>query len=904
MGILKRFVLTLLIGCAAIITSIDDSSAVTIEPGPGPGGPTITGPYAYITNYSSNNVSVIDTATDAVLATIAVGLGPYGVTVSPDATRVYVANYAGNSVSVINATNNSVLATVPIATRPYGLAISPDGRHVYVVAYYSNTVSVIDTATNTVTATIPVGQRPHGVVVSRDNKRVYVANYATNDITVIDATLNSVAATIALPANSNPFGLAQTLDSSKLYVTGWSSNAVYVVDTASKSVTATIPVGIRPVSVAVTPDASRVYVSNYRGIGVTTVSVIDPSTHTVVTDIPLPSGVAPSGVSVHPDGGRVYVASYSTGSVFVIDPASNTILKTVTVGTRPYAFGSFISQPQPSIASAIPFAATNNPTPTLTFSYGANCLLGLCQVSNNYFGTYHLNALLNGQQIGTLTTFSPISLIPGAPGGAASYTPATRLPDGNYTLNAQVQDAFGRFSNTLLTGFTVDTVAPKFLTIAPPDGSVFLLNPQITVSGSIDDATAQTLLHPGPYAILASNPQSGSNFSFPIKLAPGSNPVALTATDYVGNFTHAVVNLTFIPFSLNVTAPTDGAIFGVATVTVSGGYAGAPSATVKVNGVDAVVTGNTYTATVPLTYGSNTLTAMGTASDGATTASAAVTVTSSVPTLQITGPAEGATVNGDSLLVTGIFQGPPNTGVTVNGVVANVDNGKFYANNVPLQPGANTLTVTYTTADGQTTTQTRSVNSVGTSPIYVSAEPSQGIAPLAVTFDIENLSGNSIQQIAVDFDGNGSADFITADPNAVIQFTYQTPGIYPARVSVTDSAGNVYQQTFAVSVQSTVGLDSLLQSIWANVKSNLAAGQIEAALNYISPFQRDKYRTVLNNIAPGLHAMFGNFPAIYPTQMSEGDVEYFTVLPNNGINYGYYLYFMQDPDGVWRVHEL
>jgi YVTN family beta-propeller protein len=45
---------------------------------------------AYITNASSNTVSVIDTATDTVIATIPVSLHPFGVAVSPDGSKVYV----------------------------------------------------------------------------------------------------------------------------------------------------------------------------------------------------------------------------------------------------------------------------------------------------------------------------------------------------------------------------------------------------------------------------------------------------------------------------------------------------------------------------------------------------------------------------------------------------------------------------------------------------------------------------------------------------------------------------------------------------------------------------------------------------------------------------------------------
>jgi YVTN family beta-propeller protein len=50
------------------------------------------GTLAYITNSDSNNVYVIDTATNSVRTTVAVGERPIGVTVNPAGTRVYVAN--------------------------------------------------------------------------------------------------------------------------------------------------------------------------------------------------------------------------------------------------------------------------------------------------------------------------------------------------------------------------------------------------------------------------------------------------------------------------------------------------------------------------------------------------------------------------------------------------------------------------------------------------------------------------------------------------------------------------------------------------------------------------------------------------------------------------------------------
>jgi len=68
-------------------------------------------PFAYIPNANSNNVSVIDIATNAVVATVPVGLFPRGSAVNPGGAFAYIANSTGNSVSVINTATNTVATT-------------------------------------------------------------------------------------------------------------------------------------------------------------------------------------------------------------------------------------------------------------------------------------------------------------------------------------------------------------------------------------------------------------------------------------------------------------------------------------------------------------------------------------------------------------------------------------------------------------------------------------------------------------------------------------------------------------------------------------------------------------------------------------------------------------------------
>jgi len=260
-------------------------------------------PFAYITNYSSNTVSIIDTAINAVIGSpIPVGTGPCGVAVNPAGTRVYVTNDGSWNVSVIDTATNTVIgSTISVGTNPWGVAVNPTGTRVYVANFGSNTVSVIDTATNMVIGSpIPVGTKPSGVVINPAGTWVYVANFGSNTVSVIDTATNTV---IGSP----------------------------------------IPVGINPFGVAVNPAGTRVYVANY---GSGDLSVIDTATNTVIGS-PSLGGTNPVGVAVNPAGTMVYVAQAASNWVSVIDTVSNTVIGSpIPVGVGPEAFGQFIIPPQ------------------------------------------------------------------------------------------------------------------------------------------------------------------------------------------------------------------------------------------------------------------------------------------------------------------------------------------------------------------------------------------------------------------------------------------------------------------------------------------------------------------------------------------------------------------------------
>ncbi len=53
-------------------------------------------PRVYGTDFTTNHVYVFNTATMSIEATIHVGVGPRGLTLSPDGAKLYVANSGGN----------------------------------------------------------------------------------------------------------------------------------------------------------------------------------------------------------------------------------------------------------------------------------------------------------------------------------------------------------------------------------------------------------------------------------------------------------------------------------------------------------------------------------------------------------------------------------------------------------------------------------------------------------------------------------------------------------------------------------------------------------------------------------------------------------------------------------------
>jgi YVTN family beta-propeller protein len=249
---------------------------------------------------------------------------PAATTAKATPGRAYVTDLFAGTMTVVDTATNTIVAVVPVGNSPGDAVASPDGTAVYVSLEEDASVAVFDPATNTVTNTIPVGVLPSGIAFTPDGARAYVVGGQSEDVSVIDTATQTVIATIPFPAGSEPIGIAMRPDGAAAYVVEGALDAVAVIDTATNTITGTIPVGQEPIGVAVSPNGSRVYVSNQ---ATNDVSVIDTATNTVVATIPVEG--RPRGIAVSPDGSTLYVANTDSGTVSVISTASNTVTATI-----------------------------------------------------------------------------------------------------------------------------------------------------------------------------------------------------------------------------------------------------------------------------------------------------------------------------------------------------------------------------------------------------------------------------------------------------------------------------------------------------------------------------------------------------------------------------------------------
>jgi YVTN family beta-propeller protein len=236
-----------------------------------------SGAQAFVANYGSNTVSVVNTKTGAVRGFEA-GQHPASL-LDVETSRgelLFVANGGPvqpprGTIQVVAVKTLKTIKTIKLKFNPSALAALPNGRTVYVGNANAPSVTTLDTAKLGVRRNVKLtrGAPVNGLAVSLDRERLYVA---TLDSTMVLST-NTMRTLTIVPADNpgDPLGIATGPKSIALVANGQGEASqpdpgTLTVIKGTRHLRAVGPLGYFAGDVAITPNGRSTWVTNF-GIG-------------------------------------------------------------------------------------------------------------------------------------------------------------------------------------------------------------------------------------------------------------------------------------------------------------------------------------------------------------------------------------------------------------------------------------------------------------------------------------------------------------------------------------------------------------------------------------------------------------------------------------------------------------
>lgn len=282
-------------------------SAIAVDPGS----------RAYVCDYNSGTISPVDItgASPKVLDSIAGPTYATAVAVDPGSHLLYAVSVAGGAVTVLNS-GGAIQKTIPGLQAPVAIALDAGSGRAYAVNSQGGSLSVISTTQLAVTGAIPLGVQ--AMQIATDGQRVYAANFLSDAVSVVDPSGQRPAA--SWNTTGGIWSVAVDRNLQQLYAMD-GGGSLSVFSTVDGSLKAHLDIGGgRSPTMAVNSATDMVYVAADQ------VVVIDGKTNQVVTKIA--AGSAPTGVAVDEVANRIYVANSVSGTISVIDGASNQVIAT------------------------------------------------------------------------------------------------------------------------------------------------------------------------------------------------------------------------------------------------------------------------------------------------------------------------------------------------------------------------------------------------------------------------------------------------------------------------------------------------------------------------------------------------------------------------------------------------
>ena len=303
--------------------------------------------WVYVFNVGTKDVTIIDAATDKVLATRPLGAAVRWLSDEQrywDGQHIWTYDFPQNKLVAIAIDPKSikVVETIDTGTKGPGhsLMLAPDLKTAYVNSAGSNVIDVIDVPSKTVRDKITVGSFPCDCFLSPDGKYGFTPERDQDTVAKFDLATNKVIQRVDFPKGSKPYMLRVSPNGKELWVQAAGNNTNNILDPDNLKILYSETDGKGPVTNAWSPDGKYVFVTHEKD---DTVSVWNPQTHKIIKEITV--GQSSSNIGFTPDGKKSFIAVTGANSVAVIDMASLSVSQQITVGKSPQGLIIFPAQP-------------------------------------------------------------------------------------------------------------------------------------------------------------------------------------------------------------------------------------------------------------------------------------------------------------------------------------------------------------------------------------------------------------------------------------------------------------------------------------------------------------------------------------------------------------------------------
>ncbi len=310
--------------------------------------------YVYVPSNDDGSVTVIDQKTMKVIDHYKVGTLLQHVVPGWDLTTLYATASGSNRLVPIDPTTGKAGKGIPVEA-PYNLYFTPDGKKAVVMAERLRRIDFYNRVTWKLIKSVNVPCRGvNHADWSPDGTWFLATCEFSGEILKINTDSGDILSTLALPTGAMPQDLRIAPDGTKFYVADMMSGGVWVLNAQGTQIIGSIKTGVGAHGIYPSRDATRIYVTNRGRLahdvtrksksGDGSISVVDPTTDTVVATWDIPGGGSPDMGGVSADGSTFWVSGRYDDVVYVFDTATGAVRAQISVPSGPHGLAIF---PQP-----------------------------------------------------------------------------------------------------------------------------------------------------------------------------------------------------------------------------------------------------------------------------------------------------------------------------------------------------------------------------------------------------------------------------------------------------------------------------------------------------------------------------------------------------------------------------